>query len=61
MAAKSDLRKLGQCPWPESFFSEMPPHQYVLEDLAKDPAVSKETLKAIDAVHAQCRDPCIAT
>ena len=23
--------------------------------------LSKETLKAIDAVHAQCRDPCIAT
>ena len=22
--------------------------------------LSKETLKAIDAVHAQCRDPCIA-
>jgi hypothetical protein len=22
--------------------------------------LSKETLKAIDAVHQQCRDPCIA-
>ena len=48
VAAKSDLRKLGQCPWPEAFFSEMPPHKYVLTDLAKDPAVCKETLKAME-------------
>ena len=47
VAAKSNLRKLGRCPWPESFFLDMPPLKYVLSQLEKDPTVDKDTLAAM--------------